>query len=67
MVFFPKNILIPNVAEKNILILVEEKNNNMIQSFYHITCKPCHVVADKFPNCLNTYIMCISVTTNFHI
>jgi hypothetical protein len=24
-VFFPKNILIPNVAEKNILILVEEK------------------------------------------
>jgi hypothetical protein len=23
--FFPKNILIPNVAEKNILILVEEK------------------------------------------
>ena len=26
--FFLKNILIPNVAEKNILILVEEKNNN---------------------------------------
>ena len=25
MFFFPKNILIPNVAEKNILILVEEK------------------------------------------
>jgi hypothetical protein len=25
MVFFLKNILIPNVAEKNILILVEEK------------------------------------------
>jgi hypothetical protein len=25
MVFFEKNILIPNVAEKNILILVEEK------------------------------------------
>jgi hypothetical protein len=25
MVFFQKNILIPNVAEKNILILVEEK------------------------------------------
>jgi hypothetical protein len=25
MVFFPKNILIPNVAEKNILILVEGK------------------------------------------
>jgi hypothetical protein len=32
-----KNILIPNVAEKNILILVEEKNNNLIQSFCHIT------------------------------
>jgi hypothetical protein len=31
--FFLKNILIPNVAEKNILILVEEKNNNLIQSF----------------------------------
>ena len=31
-----KNILIPNVAEKNILILVEEKKN-MIQSFCHIT------------------------------
>ena len=26
------NILIPNVAEKNILILVEEKKNNLIQS-----------------------------------
>jgi hypothetical protein len=26
------NILIPNVAEKNILILVEKKNNNLIQS-----------------------------------
>jgi hypothetical protein len=25
LVFFEKNILIPNVAEKNILILVEEK------------------------------------------
>jgi hypothetical protein len=25
MVFFQKNILIPNVAEKNILILVEKK------------------------------------------
>jgi hypothetical protein len=24
---------IPNVAEKNILILVEEKKNNLIQSF----------------------------------
>ena len=36
--FFPKkNILIPNVAEKNIVILVEEKNNNLIQSFCHIT------------------------------
>ena len=35
--FFLKNILIPNVAEKNILILVEEKNNNLIQSFCHIT------------------------------
>jgi hypothetical protein len=37
MVFFQKNILIPNVAEKNILILVEEKNNNLIQSICHIT------------------------------
>jgi hypothetical protein len=37
MVFFQKNILIPNAAEKNILILVEEKKNNLIQSFYHIT------------------------------
>jgi hypothetical protein len=26
-----------NVAEKNILILVEEKKNNLIQSFCHIT------------------------------
>ena len=34
-----KNILIPNVAEKNILILVKEKNNNLIQSFCHITKK----------------------------
>ena len=34
MVFFLKNILIPNVAEKNIPILVEEKKNNLIQSFY---------------------------------
>ena len=32
-----KNILIPNVAEKNILILVEEKKDNLIQSFCHIT------------------------------
>ena len=37
MFFFLKNILIPNVAEKNILILVEEKKNNPIQSFRHIT------------------------------
>ena len=29
-----KKNLIPNVAEKNILILVEEKKNNLIQSFY---------------------------------
>ena len=28
MVFFLKNILIPNVAEKNILILVEEKKKS---------------------------------------
>ena len=33
MFFFLKNILIPNVAEKNILILVEAKKKNMIQSF----------------------------------
>jgi hypothetical protein len=26
-----------NVAEKNILILVKEKKNNLIQSFCHIT------------------------------
>jgi hypothetical protein len=37
MVFFQKNILIPNVAEKNIFILVEGKKNNVIQSFCHIT------------------------------
>jgi hypothetical protein len=37
MFFFYKNILIPNVAEKNILILVEEKKiNNLIQSFCHM-------------------------------
>ena len=36
MVFFEKNILIPNVAEKNILILMEEKKN-LIQNFCHIT------------------------------
>ena len=35
--FSKKKNLIPNVAEKNILILVEEKNNNLIQSFCHIT------------------------------
>ena len=35
--FSKKNILIPNVAEKNILILVEEKKNNLIQSSCHIT------------------------------
>ena len=29
--FSKKNILIPNVVEKNILILVEEKKNNLIQ------------------------------------
>jgi hypothetical protein len=41
MFFFLKNILIPNIAEKNILILVEEKNNNLIQSFYFGMC--CHM------------------------
>jgi hypothetical protein len=35
--FSKKNIQIPNVAEKNILILVEEKKNNLKQSFCHIT------------------------------
>ena len=30
-----KNIVIPNVAEKNILILLEEKKNNLIQNFCH--------------------------------
>jgi hypothetical protein len=35
--FFLKIILIPNVAEKNILILLEEKKNNLIQSFCNIT------------------------------
>jgi hypothetical protein len=34
--FSKKNILIPIVAEKYILILVEEKKN-LIQSFCHIT------------------------------
>jgi hypothetical protein len=28
--FFSKNIVIPNVAEKNILILVEEKNSEFL-------------------------------------
>jgi hypothetical protein len=32
-----KNILIPNVAEKNILIMVEGKKKNLIQSFCHVT------------------------------
>ena len=36
-VFFQNNILIPNVAEKNILILVEEFFFYLIQSFCHIT------------------------------
>jgi hypothetical protein len=36
--FLKKIILIPNVAEKNILILVEEKKNNLIQSFQ------CHII-----------------------
>ena len=35
--FSKKNILIPNVAERNIPILVEEKKNNLIQSFCHLT------------------------------
>jgi hypothetical protein len=30
-------LFIPTVAEKNILILVEKKYNNLIQSFCHIT------------------------------
>ena len=34
---FNLKVLIPNVAEKNILILVQEKKNNLIQSFCHIT------------------------------
>ena len=37
MVFVQTNILIPNVAEKNTLILVEEENNNLIPSFCQIT------------------------------
>jgi hypothetical protein len=39
--FSKKNILIPNVAETNILILVEEKKNNLIQSF-------CGILENKF-------------------
>ena len=35
--FSKKTFLILNVAEKNILILVEENKNNLIQSFFHIT------------------------------
>ena len=35
--FSKKNILIPNVAEKNILIMVEGKKMNLIQRFCHIT------------------------------
>ena len=33
--FSKKNILIPNVAEKNILFLLEEEKNNTFQSFCH--------------------------------
>ena len=35
MVFFLKKYSDSHVAEKNILILVEEKKNNLIQSFCH--------------------------------
>ena len=35
--FSEKNILIHNVAETIILISVEEKKYNLIQSFCHIT------------------------------
>jgi hypothetical protein len=34
MFFFSLNILIPNVAEKNILILVEEKKKNCFRGFF---------------------------------
>jgi hypothetical protein len=34
---YPHYLSQTNVAEKNILILVEEKKNNVIQSFCHIT------------------------------
>jgi hypothetical protein len=37
VIYIKKNILIPNVAEKNILILVDERKKNLIQSFCHIT------------------------------
>ena len=37
MVFFLKKNSDSQCAEKNILILVEEKKNNLIQSFCHIT------------------------------
>ena len=37
--------MIPNVAEKNILILVEEKKINLIQSFCHITY--CHTAIEN--------------------
>jgi hypothetical protein len=47
--FSKKNILIPNVAEKNILILVVEKKNNVIQSFCHITY--CYILGKKFALC----------------
>jgi hypothetical protein len=33
--FSKKNILIPNVAEKNILILVEEKKKNLEDMKFH--------------------------------
>ena len=36
MVFFQKNILIPNVAEKNILILVEEKKSDSEFLWYNL-------------------------------
>jgi hypothetical protein len=48
MFFFFLNILIPNVVEKNILILVEEKKNNLIQSFWHIT--ECGILEKKYSN-----------------
>ena len=54
MVFFSKkNILIPNVAEKNILILVEEKKN-LIQSFCHIHEVPKYIPLRNIPSYYNT-------------